>query len=127
MACRILIAEDEPHIVELLSFMLGRAGYEVQTATTGAAALERALAEPPDAMILDVMLPELNGFELLRRLRANPTGRGLPVIMLTAKGQREDRETAARLAVDAFITKPFSNAELLEKVTRLTAARDPAR
>jgi DNA-binding response OmpR family regulator len=120
MTSRVLLAEDEPHIIELLSFLLGRAGYEVATETNGARALERALTEPPDVMILDVMLPDLNGFELLRRLRAEPGAAAFPVIMLTAKGQREDRETAARLRVDVFITKPFSNADLVCTVDRLS-------
>jgi DNA-binding response OmpR family regulator len=119
MTSRVLLAEDEPHIVELLSFLLGREGFVVETEMTGCAALDRVLAEPPDVLVLDVMLPGMNGFELMRRLRADPRGQGVPVVMLTAKGQREDREAAARLAVDVFITKPFSNAELVATVARL--------
>lgn len=119
MAGTVLLAEDEPHIVELLSFVLGRAGMEVTTAMDGNTALERALAEPPDVLILDVMLPGLNGFDVLRRFRADARGAGVPVVMLTAKGQREDRETAERLKVDVFITKPFSNAELVATISRL--------
>jgi|SRR6056297_1859993 len=120
MTSRVLLAEDEPHIVELLSFLLGRLGFRVETEPNGRAALHRALSERPDVMILDVMLPDLNGFDLLRRLREDPRGQDIPIIMLTAKGQREDRETAERLKVDEFITKPFSNAELVETVSRLT-------
>jgi DNA-binding response OmpR family regulator len=120
MTCRVLLAEDEPHIVELLSFLLGRMGFRVETEPNGRAALERALADRPDVIILDVMLPDLNGFDLLRELRADPRGAEIPVVMLTAKGQREDRETAERLKVDKFITKPFSNAELVDTVSRLT-------
>jgi len=119
MTSRVLLAEDEPHIVELLSFLLGRTGFRVETEANGQNALDRALAERPDVMILDVMLPDLNGFDLLRKLRADPRGCDIPVIMLTAKGQREDRETAERLKVDVFITKPFSNAELVNTVSRL--------
>jgi len=120
MTCRVLLAEDEPHIVELLRFLLGRMGYEVDTEPNGRMALQRALTERPDVMILDVMLPDLNGFDLLRELRADTRGAQIPVVMLTAKGQREDRETAERLKVDVFITKPFSNAELVDTVARLT-------
>ncbi len=119
MRRRVLLAEDEPHIAELLCFLLGRAGFDVSTEVTGTEALQHALERPPDVLILDVMLPGLNGFELMRRLRADPRGNGLPVVMLTAKGQREDRDEARRLAVDVFVTKPFSNAELVEIVSRL--------
>jgi len=123
MAARVLLAEDEPHIIELLKFLLGREGFEVATEIDGAAALAAALERPPDVMILDVMLPALDGFEVLRRLRAHEAGAGVPVVMLTAKGQREDRDIADRLSVDAFITKPVSNAELLETVRRMANGR----
>lgn len=122
MPKRVLLAEDEPNIVESLTFLLGKAGFEVATETDGRAALEAALGAPPDVLILDVMLPGLDGFEILRRLRADPRGRWLSVIMLTAKGQREDRETAEEAGADLFITKPFSNAELVAAVERLAGA-----
>lgn len=116
---RVLLAEDEPNIVESLTFLLGKAGFDVVTETDGRAALEAVLGEPPDVLILDVMLPGLDGFEILRRLRADARGQGLRIIMLTAKGQREDRETALGNGADLFITKPFSNAELVAAVARL--------
>ena len=120
-AKRVLIAEDEPHIVESLRFILARAGYTVAAAGDGEAAF-RSLAESrPDLMILDVMLPRLNGFELLRRVRADPALTGLPVIMLTAKGQAQDRRTAQDIGADAFITKPFSNRDVVDHVHRLIA------
>lgn len=122
MIKRVLLAEDEPNIVESLNFLLGRAGFAVFIEGDGRAALDMALAEPPDVMILDVMLPGLDGFEILRRLRADPRGRALKVIMLTAKGQREDRETALESGADLFITKPFANAELIAAVARLAGA-----
>ena len=124
MSRRVLLAEDEPHIIELLCFLLGRAGYDVATEISGTDALRHALESPPDVLILDVMLPGLNGFELMRQLRADPRGERVPVVMLTAKGQREDRDEARRLAVDVFVTKPFSNAELLEIVSRLANGAD---
>jgi len=123
MGARVLLAEDEPHIMELLMFVLGREGFAVRSEVDGAAALAAALADPPDVMILDVMLPALDGFQVLRQLRANEAGRTVPVIMLTARGQREDRDTAERLAVDVFITKPFSNADLVRTVRRLAGGR----
>jgi DNA-binding response OmpR family regulator len=122
---RVQLAEDEPNIVEALTFVLERAGFEVAAEADGAAALAAALAEPPDLMILDVMLPALDGFEILRRLRADARGRGVPVIMLTAKGQRADRDAADDCGADLFITKPFSNAEVVAAVQRLAGRRAP--
>jgi len=123
MAKRVLLAEDEPNIIESLTFVLERAGYDVAAEVDGRAALERALSDPPDVMILDVMLPGADGFRVLGALRADPRGRSLPVIVLTAKGQREDRETALGSGADLFITKPFSNADVVEAVGRLAGER----
>ncbi|MEM7178819.1 MAG: response regulator [Pseudomonadota bacterium] len=119
MPKRVLLAEDEPHIIESLSFLLNRAGFDIDTEMNGAKALDEALNNPPDVMLLDVMLPDIDGFEMLRQLRADPRTTGLPVVMLTAKGQREDRDRATRLGADVFITKPFSNTEVVDTVTRL--------
>lgn len=120
MKNRVLLAEDEPHIVESLTFILERAGFDVSCEMNGQAALEVALADPPDVMVLDVMLPGLDGFEVLRRLRASPGGAELPVLVLTAKGQGEDRTTAFESGANLFITKPFSNAEVIEAVVQLS-------
>ncbi|MEM6438430.1 MAG: response regulator [Pseudomonadota bacterium] len=117
-AKRVLIAEDEPHIVESLRFILSREGYDVADAADGEAAWDSLDAAPPDVLILDVMLPRLNGFDLLRRLRADPRAAALPVIVLTAKGQEQDRRTALAAGADAFITKPFSNRDVVEHVRR---------
>lgn len=116
---RVLLAEDEPHIVESLSFLLGRAGCEVRAELDGQAALDAALDAPPDVILVDVMLPGIDGFELLRRLRADPRGEGVRVIMLTAKGQRQDRAEAEAGGADAFISKPFSNRIVVDTVLRL--------
>lgn len=123
-AKRVLIAEDEPHIVESLRFILMREGYHVADAGDGEAACRSIERERPDLVILDVMLPRLNGFEVLRRVRADPRLAGLPVIMLTAKGQAQDRRTAQDIGADAFITKPFSNRDVVEHVRRLTDAAE---
>jgi DNA-binding response OmpR family regulator len=125
MGKRILLAEDEPNIVVSLTFLLERAGFAVASEMDGIAALETALADPPSAMILDVMLPGLDGFEILRRLRADPRTSDLPVLMLTAKGQREDRETALGSGADMLITKPFSNAEVIAAVKSLAGGDTP--
>jgi DNA-binding response OmpR family regulator len=119
MAKRVLLAEDEPNIVESLTFLLERAGFKVAAESDGLAALEAALAQPPDVVILDVMLSGMDGFEILRRLRADSRGEDLPVIILTAKGQREDREAALQWGANLYITKPFSNSEVIEAVRRL--------
>ncbi len=119
MAKRVLLAEDEPNIVASLTFLLERAGFEVASEMNGQTACDAALADPPDVMILDVMLPGLDGMEILRRLRADRRGCDLPVIILTAKGQREDRAAAIGGGADMFITKPFSNAEVIAAVRRL--------
>lgn len=121
MRKRVLIAEDEANIVESLTFLLERAGFAVAVAADGRRALEAALAELPDVLVLDVMLPELDGYEVLRRLRADARAKALPVLILTAKGQREDRETALDSGADLFITKPFANAEVVAAVERLAA------
>ncbi len=121
-ALHVLIAEDEPHIVESLSFILAREGFEVSSAGDGETAFQRLSEHAPDVMILDVMLPRMNGFEVLRHVRAHPSLSALPVIMLTAKGQTQDRRTAEDIGADAFITKPFSNRDVVEQVRRLTAA-----
>lgn len=121
MTKRVLLAEDEPNIVEPLTFLLERAGFDVAVETDGRKALHAALADTPDVMILDVMLPELDGYEVLRRLRADRRAETLPVLVLTAKGQREDRETALDCGADLFITKPFANADVVKAVEQLAA------
>lgn len=119
MAKHVLIAEDEPNIVESLSFLLERAGFEVSVQSDGREALEAARSRVPDVLILDVMLPSMDGYEILRQLKADPQTSNVPVMMLTAKGQREDRETALKCGADLFVTKPFSNAEIVEAVQNL--------
>ncbi len=124
MTQTVLLAEDEPNIVESLTFLLKRAGFEISVASDGRQALDAALQQQPAVLVLDLMLPELDGYEVLRRLRADPKGEKLPVLMLTAKGQRIDRETALECGADLFMTKPFSNAEITAAVVEL-AARSP--
>ena len=119
MTNRVLLAEDEPNIVESLTFLLERAGFEVTSEIDGKAALDAAMANPPDVMVPDVMLPSMDGIEILKRLRSDDRSAKLRVLMLTAKGQREDRETALGSGANIFITKPFSNAEVIDAVTRL--------
>ncbi len=119
MGKRVLVIEDEPNIIEALSFILSRDGWTVHTHSDGVNANERIRATPPDLVILDVMLPGKSGFDILRDLRADPEMQALPVLMLTARGQTRDRELAEKLGVNRFITKPFSNAEVIENVRAL--------
>ncbi len=119
MSKTILLAEDEPHIVTAVSYLLKRAGFQTLTATDGQQALDMALAESPDVLVLDLMMPKLDGYEVLRRLRADPQGEKLPVLMLTAKSQGIDREKAFECGADRYMTKPFANAELVAMVEEL--------
>jgi DNA-binding response OmpR family regulator len=120
---RILIVEDETNIAESLSFILRRADFDVDTVADGAEALDRLRRERFAAIILDIMLPGMNGFDVLRAVRADRALATLPVIVLTAKGQANDRKMAEAIGASAFITKPFSNAEIVDRVSRLTEAR----
>lgn len=119
MATRVLITEDEPNIVESLTFILKRAGYEVSSVPDGEAAVRRLRSDPPDLMILDLMLPKLNGFDVLKLIKTDTLLRALPVVILSAKGQAHDRQLAEEIGANAFITKPFSNRDLIEQVGRL--------
>lgn len=117
----VLIAEDEPSIVESLAFLLRRAGYDVASVLDGEAAIRRLQNDPPDIMILDLMLPRRNGFEVLKVVKGDPALASMPVLVLSAKGQPQDRRLAEEIGVDAFMTKPFSNRDVVEEVRRLTS------
>ena len=119
MARQVLIVEDEPHIVESLAFVLGREGFAVSSVMDGESALENLRRAPPDLMILDLMIPRLNGFEVLKAVKSDATLRAIPVMVLTAKGQAHDRRLAEEIGSDGFMTKPFSNRDLVEQVRRL--------
>lgn len=122
MATRVLITEDEPNIVESLTFILNRAGYEVSSVLDGEAAVRRLRSSPPDIMVLDLMLPKLNGFEVLKLIKTDPQLKSLPVVILSAKGQAHDRQLAEEIGANAFITKPFSNRDFIEQIGRLCPA-----
>jgi DNA-binding response OmpR family regulator len=115
----ILLVEDDPSLVEALSFVLEHAGFEVDSTADGEEALRRMRRRPFAAVVLDIMLPGIDGFEVLRSIRADRTLAGLPVIVLTAKGQVNDRRTAEAIGASAFITKPFSNDEVVACVSDL--------
>lgn len=115
----VLIVEDEPNIAEPLSFLLERTGYTVTAKLDGRQGLDTALDLVPDLIILDVMLPELDGFEVLRRLRQDERGAKIPVLILTARGQRGDREAALDSGADMFVPKPFANKDVVAAVRQL--------
>ena len=119
MAVDILIAEDEPSILEALAFVLGRAGWSVLTVTDGEAVMGAVRREEPRVLVLDVMLPKRSGFEVLKQIRAHLATRALPVLVLTAKGQQQDRKIAEELGADSFVTKPYANAEVVDAVRAL--------
>jgi DNA-binding response OmpR family regulator len=119
---KILIVEDEPHIAESLSFILRRAEFDVDLVTDGTEALARLRREAYAAIVLDIMLPGMNGLEVLKAIRSDTQLSGLPVIVLTAKGQANDRKSAEAIGASAFITKPYSNAEVVERIRELVGA-----
>jgi two-component system, OmpR family, response regulator RegX3 len=118
---RILVADDEPDILAPLEYALGSEGWEVETVGDGETALSRALGEPFDLVILDVMMPGLSGTEVCRRLRAES---GVPILMLTARDAEVDRVLGLELGADDYVTKPFSVAELVSRVRAILRRRE---
>lgn len=116
---RVLLIEDEPNIIEAIRFILSRDGWRVDVHSDGRTALEAVASRAPDLIILDVMLPNRSGYDILNDLRAQDGTRETPVLMLTARGQKKDRELAERLGASRFMTKPFSNVEILDTVREL--------
>ena len=119
MAIDILIAEDEPSILESLDFILRRAGWSISSVTDGDAVIEGVKRLKPRMVVLDVMLPKRSGFDVLKHLRADAETENLPVLILTAKGQQQDRRIAEELGANGFVTKPYSNAEVVGAVRSL--------
>ena len=115
----ILAVDDEVHILELISFNLKAAGYHVVTALTGEEALERCEVEKPSLVLLDIMLPGIDGLEVCRRLKGDRTTSNIPIIMLTARGDEVDKILGLELGADDYITKPFSVRELAARVKSL--------
>jgi len=116
---RILAVDDEKHIVRLVEVNLQRAGYDVDTAYDGREALEKVKASPPDLIVLDVMMPHLDGFSVLKALKQDATTKHIPVIMLTAKAQDADVFRGWQSGVDSYLTKPFNPLELITFVERI--------
>lgn len=114
----ILVVDDEPYMIRLLQHHIERAGYRMIKATNGREALDRIREDKPGLVLMDVMMPEINGLEVLAEIRNEPATRDLPVIIMTANAQRFTREEAETAGVSAFLTKPFSPTQLMAEVRR---------
>ncbi|MDT7896536.1 MAG: hypothetical protein OXFUSZZB_000141 [Candidatus Fervidibacter sp.] len=121
---RVLVVDDERHIVRLVQVNLERQGYEVLTAYDGVECLEKTKAEKPDLIILDVMMPRMDGFEALQRLKSDPETNHIPVIMLTARAQDRDVLQGYQYGADLYLTKPFSPLELISLVKRVFESQE---
>ena len=121
---KILVVDDEKHIVRLVQVNLERNGYRVVTAYDGREALKKIEEEKPDLVVLDVIMPQMDGFEVLKELRTKEETRDLPVIMLTAKAQDNDVFRGWRAGVDCYLTKPFVPQELLIFIKRILASQE---
>lgn len=119
MSKKVLIADDEPNIVISLEFLLRREGFEVLVAVNGEEALTKARAERPDLVLLDVMMPKMNGFDVCQALRADPELASMRVLMLTAKGRETEVSKGLGLGADGYMTKPFSTKDLVAQVRLL--------
>ena len=118
MGKHVLLIEDEANIIEAIRFLLSREGWRVDTHSDGTTAVDAVRDTRPDLLVLDYMLPGRSGMDILKELRADPDFAALPILMLTARGQARDRDEAERAGVSRFMTKPFSNIEVM------TAVRD---
>ena len=126
LARHAMLIEDEPNIAEAIRFLLTRDGWQVTALADGGAAEQAVRQDRPDLVILDLMLPGRSGLEILTALRADPALSGMPVMMLTAKGQGRDREAAEKAGANLFMAKPFSNAEFVAAARSLLPADGPA-
>ena len=119
----VLVADDDPDILALVTFRLERAGYDVVAANDGEQALQLALAQPPDLAVLDVMMPKLDGYEVTTRLRQNERTRRMPIVLLTARVQEADIARGFEVGADDYVKKPFSPQELGARVQAILGRR----
>lgn len=112
----VLVVDDEPNIVLSLEFLMKQAGFDVRVARDGDSALEAVRQQPPQVILLDVMLPRRDGYEVCQTIRANPEWRDVRILMLTAKGRQIEKEKGLAMGADDYITKPFSTREVVERV-----------
>jgi two-component system alkaline phosphatase synthesis response regulator PhoP/two-component system response regulator VicR len=121
---KVLVCDDERHIVRLIEVNLKREGFEVVTAFDGKEGLEKVESEKPDLLVLDVMMPYVDGFEVLKSLRRDPKTESLPIIMLTARAQDKDVFEGYSYGADMYLTKPFNPKELVSFVKRIAQGDD---
>ncbi|MFB3135854.1 MAG: response regulator [Rhodospirillales bacterium] len=122
MAKTVLVVEDEPNIVLSLEYVIKKAGYEVRVARDGEEALKAVEEAAPDLILLDVMIPKRDGYDVCQTIRANPAWNDVNIIMLTARGREVEREKGLALGADAYITKPFSTREPTDRLKRVLGA-----
>jgi len=120
---RVLIVDDEPNIVLALRLLMRKEGYEIRAVADGEEALAAVREFRPDLILLDVMLPKVDGYEVCRRIRADPELRGTTIIMLTAKGREVEREKGLALGADLYVTKPFSTRDVIQTIREVLAGR----
>jgi DNA-binding response OmpR family regulator len=118
---RVLIVDDEPNILLSLQFLMKKAGYDVRTAKDGEQALAEVAREKPDIILLDVMMPKLDGFSVCQRIKSDPDLSSVRIVMLTARGRDVEREKGISLGADDYITKPFSTKDAIDRVAALLA------
>ena len=119
MSRTVLVVEDEANIVDSLSFLMKQAGFEVLVARDGDTAIRMMQSRPADLILLDIMLPRRDGYEVCREIRSNPNWDSVRIVMLTARGHDFDRRKGMRLGADAYITKPFSTRDIVARVQEL--------
>jgi two-component system alkaline phosphatase synthesis response regulator PhoP len=127
---KILVVDDEIYIVHILDFSLGVEGYEVMTALDGEQALAKVAQDKPDLIVLDIMMPKLDGYETCKALKSAPETRDIPIILLSAKGRNVDQKVGFEVGADDYITKPFSPRKLVERINSIlgqTSRQDVAR
>lgn len=125
MVHSVLIVEDEPNIVLSVKFLMEGAGFDVRVANDGATALKEITASPPNIVLLDVMLPDRDGYSICEAIKAKDEWRDIRILMLTAKGRDMDREKGLALGADDYITKPFSTRELVDRVLEVSQELSP--
>ena len=127
---KILVVDDEIYIVHILDFSLGVEGYDVMTALDGEQALAKVAQDKPDLIVLDIMMPKLDGYETCKALKSAPETRDIPIILLSAKGRNVDQKVGFEVGADDYITKPFSPRKLVERINSIlgqTSRQDVAR
>jgi len=121
---KVLVVDDEVYILHILDFSLGAEGFDVITAADGEQALSRARSERPDLIVMDIMMPRLDGYETCQRLKSDPATKHIPVLLLTARGREEDRKRGMEAGADDYMTKPFSPNKLISRVSEMLGIKN---